>query len=55
MINIGIFDIYNFQGGVTVRDRMENLCNNPDMADLHIQVGGFVDAHSSWELKPGLK
>jgi len=26
------------QSGVTVRDRMENLCNNPDMADLHIQA-----------------
>jgi hypothetical protein len=25
-------------GAVSVRDRMEHLCNNPDMADLHIQV-----------------
>ena len=40
----GIFDIIYFrlQSGVTVRDRMENLCNNPDMADLHIQVAARV-------------
>ena len=28
------------QAGASVRDRMEHLCNNPDMADLAIQVGG---------------